>query len=492
MSAELPDSADVLIVGAGPCGATIARRVLDSVPTARVLVVDAGPRLGDRTGINVRNLRPVERAAAEAVCAMAESGPRSRSVPSGGAIEARPGTHLLMPTPRVLGDDVPAAAYSSNLGGMAAFWTCASPRPGGSERITCVPQSRMDGALAASERLLRVTANPYPPSAVADSIRNLLEDTLGLLVEGERPIQPMPMACTPSLDGKQPAWSGVDTILGTGPCAQVAPNTLCRRVWIRDGSVTGTLLEDRRTGAQLTVRCRFVVVAAGAFHTPQLLWTSDVRPVALGRYLNVHSQVVATVSTTLPGQLIEPPLGDDREHLRAIYWVPFNDRSHPWHGQVHVTEPPCTDAAIVGLAWYVPKAVTSQCRVEFVKDRLDMRGLPAPSVVHWPTPADDRMTAQAISTVSRVASAIGPYVSNGAPRVLATGKSLHYQGTTRMGPLDDDTSVCDTTGQVWGTLGLYVAGPSVIPTATACNPTLTAVALAAITADEIARNLVSS
>jgi choline dehydrogenase-like flavoprotein len=255
--------------------------------------------------------------------------------------------------------------------------------------------------------------------------------------------------------------------------------------------VSGAVVEDRRTGAHHTIRCGLVVAAAGPFHTPQLLWASGIRLAALGRYLNVHPQVVATVSTGLSSAAVEPPQADDRAHLRAIYWVPFNDLGHPWHGQVLVAAPPCGGSAIVGLAWYVPKVVDSNCRVQFADCRRDARGLPAPLVVHTPTATDRRMTAQALSLVTRVATAIGPYVADGAPRVLVSGKSLHYQGTTRMGTKDDGTSVCDPTGRVWGIDGLYVAGPNVIPTATACNPTLTAVALATITADRIVRALVT-
>ena len=46
----------------------------------------------------------------------------------------------------------------------------------------------------------------------------------------------------------------------------------------------------------LTMRAtatRYVVVAADALRTPQLPWASDIRPQALGRYLNDQPQVVA-------------------------------------------------------------------------------------------------------------------------------------------------------------------------------------------------------
>jgi choline dehydrogenase-like flavoprotein len=75
------------------------------------------------------------------------------------------------------------------------------------------------------------------------------------------------------------------------------------------------------------------------------------------------------------------------------------------------------------------------------------------------------------------------------PTTLPAGSSLHYQGTYRIGPKDDGSSVCDPTGKVWGIKNLFLGGNGLIPTETACNPTLTNVALAVMGAEEIIQHL---
>ena len=75
------------------------------------------------------------------------------------------------------------------------------------------------------------------------------------------------------------------------------------------------------------------------------------------------------------------------------------------------------------------------------------------------------------------------------PFTMPLGASLHYQGTTRMGAVDDGESVCGPDSEVWTAPGVFVAGNGIIPTATACNPTLTSVALAIRGARRIASDL---
>ena len=76
-----------------------------------------------------------------------------------------------------------------------------------------------------------------------------------------------------------------------------------------------------------------------------------------------------------------------------------------------------------------------------------------------------------------------PGFAHGArPRIFGGG---HLMGTTRMGK-DASRSVTDDAGKVHGFSNLYVAGSSLFPAASAANPTLTIVALALRLAEHLA------
>jgi choline dehydrogenase-like flavoprotein len=114
--------------------------------------------------------------------------------------------------------------------------------------------------------------------------------------------------------------------------------------------------------------------------------------------------------------------------------------------------------------------------------------MPAPRIHYRLTDHDHALIERARAEIVRLGEAVGDLLDS-RPFTLPLGSSLHYQGSTRMGVVDDGTSVCDPDSRVWGVDGLYVAGNGVIPTATACNPTVTSVALAVRGARRIARDL---
>ncbi len=261
-----------------------------------------------------------------------------------------------------------------------------------------------------------------------------------------------------------------------------------------------------RPGERSTVDARAVVVAADAFRTPQLLWASGIRPEALGRYLNEQPQAWrrplldekyvpadAPVAVELPRSAATAPGGGAIVPLSGVSWVPYA-ADRPFHGQVMQMDasPVPLDPGVavrpgqvVGLGWFCRKELSPDDRVWFDDDDPDEHGLPAIRIDYTLTAADEASIAAADRPRSarprrRSAGRLGE------PFVLPAGSSLHYQGTTRMGPVDDGTSVCDPTGRVWGTANVYVGGNNVIPTATACNPTLTAVALGVLTARTLA------
>ena len=129
---------------------------------------------------------------------------------------------------------MPAAAMSANVGGMGAHWTCACPRPGGTERIDFLPEAIMDGALDRAEELLGVSRDAFDHAPFSSVVR----DRLGAEFNNERPldrrVQPMPLAVR--VERRPGALVGRrrrpgDTL--AAPTVELLTTTLCRRVLTR-------------------------------------------------------------------------------------------------------------------------------------------------------------------------------------------------------------------------------------------------------------------
>jgi len=503
-----PSHADVVIVGSGPVGAAYARAILEDAPDATVVVLERGPLIAEPAGMNVRNLPAADRPGPQ----RASEGHQAEELAAfttGGdepLLRARPGTALVRLSPQGASeqDGMPAAVVSTNVGGMGAHWTCATPAPGGSEVIGFIPPEELAPDFATSARYLGRTQEGYEPGPESAYVIERLSARFDAGREPDRRVQPMPLACRPRA-GEGPVWAGADFVFGPlvgddpPPGFSLFPDTLVRRVVVEDGRATGVDATDLTDGSAIRIAARVVVVAADALRTPQVLWASGVRPDALGRYLNDQPQVVSGVSLDLPPAERSAGSGeeDSRDTLTGVLWVPFHDATgFPFHGQImqmdaspiRIGEDAFDDPRPrVGIGIFTTKDARYEDRVWF-DDEVDQDGMPRIHIDYALSEADLERFDRARRQVVEIARLLGDEFPGGGPRVLPAGTSLHYQGTTRIGE-DPATSVADSSSRVWGVENLYVGGNGVIPTETACNPTYTSVALAVRGARRIVRSL---
>ncbi|MCU7549754.1 GMC oxidoreductase [Chitinophagaceae bacterium LB-8] len=505
---------DVLIVGSGPIGATYARLIKDALPDTKILMIEKGPRLTGKAGMHVKNIEDdQERERAQIL----SQGPHQKPYPLITVTEranavnmgelsidllGRPGTHLVSENAEDLkANEMPAASCSTNVGGMAAHWTCACPRPGNAERIPFIPDVEMDQALTKAEKLLCVTQSAFPESAEGLAIQKVLGDIFNEQLTSGRKVQPMPLACITNEKGER-YWVGPDVILGDLAEPGYAGNfelrdqTICRQLYKEDGHVTGALIEHLPSGTREEVKAKLVIVACDALRTPQLLWASGIRPKALGHYLNEHPFIFCFVE--LKDDLVDTTLGkrydqsSRTEPTIGVFLVPFDDPGHPFHAQImHMDVSPLkiethgNPKHVVGLGIGCLKEMRYEDCIEFSETEQDYSGMPKMSFQFQLTEKDRAQIASAKVEQVKAAAAFGKVIQEGEQTLMPAGTSLHAQATVRMGVADDGTSVCDTFSNVWGYDNLFVGGNGVLPVPTTCNPTLTSVALAVRSSEKV-------
>jgi choline dehydrogenase-like flavoprotein len=518
---------DILIIGSGPIGSTYARLLNEEKPEAKILMVDLGPRLTEKTGQHFKNIpNEIERELVQ----IKSQGNHQKAYPMISVAEraiaaqkghlsldmlARPGTHLVTDNLKDLTENqLPAASLSSNVGGMGAHWTCACPRPGNGERIPFIPKKEMDSLLDKAEELLYVSQNTFPETPEGLAILKVLGGVFNENASLDRQVQKMPLACKVENDGTK-YWTGTDLILGklSEPNYQgnfeIRSETICRKLIFSDDKssdiehrVTGAILENLVSGEQEEITAKIVIVAADAMRTPQLLWASNIRPKALGHYLNEHTFIFSFAEIAPPPPMGEqksdtkaPPLGAGGAGIIGVFWVPFDAPNHPFHGQVmHMDVSPIqiethgNSKHIVGLGWGTLKELRYEDHIVFSETETDYLGMPKMNFKFSLTEKDKKNIENAFKMQEKALSAFGKLIKEGEQTLMPAGTSLHYEGTTRMGLLNDGTSVCDEYSKVWGFENLFVGGNGVIPTSTTSNPTLTSVALAIRACEKIIEN----
>ncbi len=515
--------ADVVIVGSGPTGSAYARVLVDALPDAKVLMVEAGPVITEPPGWHVSNI--VDEAERDRVSILSQGPYREAYAPlsdeeralrlSGGidhAMLRRPGLFRVGGEPDEE-DSFPAAHGSSGVGGMGIHWFGASPRPSMHERVPFIAPEVMDEALSTAERMLRVSNTQFADSPILAPVQKILGEMFDAGRPADRRVQSMPMALV--REGDVVTRSGPEVLLGSlvrqpPDTFELRTETVCTRVLMEGGRAVGVELRDLRTGTLSTVRANYVVVAADSLHTPQLLWASGIRPAALGHYLNEHPQVtLLAIFDNLPGRIADAGQADRAGGVLAdttlisrmtagVSWIPHSGPDFPFHCQVtlidNVSLPPEELAAangkpVLSTTFFLTSEISYDNCVTFSDTETDWHGRPKMKLRFRLSDRDRQHIAWADDLLKKMAAALGRPMPGHNPRTPPNGSSLHYQGTVRMGERDDGTSVCDATSRVWGTENLHVAGNGVIPTETAGNPTLTSVALAILGARKIAEDV---
>jgi pyranose oxidase len=525
--AQSSTKVDVLIVGSGPVGATFARMLVEGDPTKKILMVDLGSQLTALPGANEKN-HYLYNYGEDGLDTLSQRVKSELTVTS--RTNNQPWPELLSPisepgVPPVKypinggnpeqqdWENVPAAASSFNVGGMAAHWTCCTPRPEPVERISFIDGGEWDRLITRGEQLLKTNQVSFTQSLRGQVIKDSLSNLLDARLPSTRRVGMLPLACE-RRSKTWVQWTGVDTILG--PLAEpgnIPPSrfelrseTICRELLVENGRVVGAKLEHLPTGQSQTMLADIVIVAANSLYTPQLLWKSNIRPKALGHYLNDHPmlfcqivlkrELLAKIGNLwdAPDPRVDPVPIPKNDPIPNV-WIPFSYPEHPFHCQIHRDAFPYSiisgnagidHRAIVDLRWFTRKDIRFRDHITFSDKNADMFGMPQ-ITFHYGLSDIDELTIQAaMSDMIRAAEVLGAFLPGSEPQVLARGSSLHYMGTYRMGTTDkDDESVCDGYSKVWGFGNLYLGGNGIIPTSTACNPTLTSVALALRASDKI-------
>jgi pyranose oxidase len=521
---------DVLIVGSGPVGATFARKLVEGGRS--VHMIDIGARLSARPGAHLKNSYLYQRNI-DLFASVIRGHLHLLSVPTNNSPEVTldPGAYRLdrdkyrgfvlnnQNPDQDPAKNLPGAAVTYAVGGMATHWTCATPRQHPTvERSDIYSDAEWDRLYGHAEQLLNTHKNEFDRSMRHVAIREALAAEYDELVAPYQ-VQNLPLAVERRKDNPELVhWSGTDTVFGrlidgpmdTEPFVLREQHRCTKLVPSRDGSrIEYAEVQNLLEWETLYIRAKTYVVACNAYCTPQLLWASGIRPEPLGRYLT--EQPMAFCQVVLQQEIVDAIERDDRFRDKVMLhrerrphdpvpipegepepqvWIPVSEE-RPWHCQIHRdafhygdVSPNVDSRLIVDLRWFGIVEPRYEDRITFSEKYLDAFGLPQPTF-EWQLNSDDRRKQhRMMKDMERAANALGGYLPRSEPQFVAPGLPVHVTGTTRMGR-DAKDSVVDEHSRVWDIENLYLGGNQLIPRGNACNPTLTAVSYALRAAEHI-------
>jgi pyranose oxidase len=535
------EETDVFIAGSGPIGCTYARYILDHDPNAKVMMADIGAQDFPEIGAHFKNSIKYQKDIDAFVNVIKGAlqplsvAPPDTYVPTLGGDAWTPSVTeklvMMGNNPNQIPQlNLKASAATRTVGGMATHWTCSCPQPADEERVNNpIGKTELDNLLNEAEKLLNVHLDQYD-----ESIRHqVVRDTL-IHEFPDRHVQGLHLGVQRNKENPQyVTWTGSNTVLGE--YAKNPPKRFSLRSETRVTTVFPTVYQspaiffvkvrDLKTNRDILIRAKAFILACGAVGTPQILANSKIHlPPALGHYL--CEQSMAFCQIVLKRSIVEsirtnPKFAEavkrhEKNHPNDPLPIPFDDpepqvmmpffsgTKYPWHVQVHRDAfsygdvgPRADPRVVVDLRFFGRQEIKEENQVWFGElpspqwpewnkyaggvdwkaGITDIYGMPQPTFFVQRSEKDNENDQNMMNDMTKVANVLGAYLPGSNPQFMEPGLAMHVTGTTRIGTSDKD-STANEDSLVWGYNNLWVGGNGCIPDSTACNPTLTSVAIA--------------
>jgi pyranose oxidase len=464
---ELPHihlDTDVLVIGAGPLGSTFARKLVDG--GRKVLMIDAGDQLSKRPGQHLKNAWLYQRDVNQFTGVISGhlhtlSVPTDKSAvptldPGAFSIQSCDHSGFLSNNQNPVQNpckNLKAAAASYCVGGMAVHWTCACPRQHPTiERSPLISMQEWEDLYKEGEELLHIHDNLFDDSVRNKIVRKVLKETYPDL-PAEYKSQNLPLAAELNPDCKEFVnWTGTDVILGDALIKmlddpvndnfQLKPQWQCIKLVCteEEDSIKYAKVLNVMKNEIVAIHANTFVLAAGAVLSPQILFNSDIRPKALGRYLceqpMAFCQVVFLQSIIDEVQKDEDNSSDDPIPIPLHdpppqCWIPVSE-GREWHCQIHRdafsyggVAPNVDDRLIVDLRWFGRIEPNPENRVEFSEKIQDAFGMPQPTFHFELSKKDGERQHEMMKDMLKCAAALGGFLPGSEPQFMDPGLSLH-------------------------------------------------------------------
>ncbi|MGM0876225.1 MAG: GMC oxidoreductase [Bacillota bacterium] len=378
------------------------------------------------------------------------------------------------------------------FGGRTLFWNAICQRLNRFEMAEWpVTFQEMEAYYTIAERIMNVSQNYTEGSPITEILLNRLQRK-GVLEAKGTPVAADLYSRAIEKIGSEVFFSSICFIakaLNIRPF-DIAVKTRAVQVLVDKDEVVGVKVMSPEKKPYL-LKAKKVVLSASTFETPRLLLHSGIKGKAIGHYLMNHSYVTTT--------------GNIRRHkfpeLLGTLGILISSTKERRY-QLQLRGPS-------GYFWYQPfqqKPLLEHVEIDFLcfgeveprfenkvtldPYRIDEFGVPEVQVNFSFSEKDEAIIRKIVAAVKKISSFCNIKLNVNQKQapicLMPPGDLNHDSGTCRMGD-DPSISVVNRFGQVHGVKGLYIADNSVFPSIGAANLTLTTVALAIRTADNMIR-----